>query len=47
MMVIEVYRQRLLLLSYLMKSQVVLNGVRGVEDGSTGSDDQDESIQSL
>lgn len=30
-----------------MEAQVVLNGVRGVEDGPTGSDNQDESIESL
>lgn len=32
---------------YLMEAQIVLNGVRGVEDGPTGSDNQDESIESL
>lgn len=30
-----------------MEAQVVLNCVRGVEDGPTGCDDQDKSIESL
>ncbi len=30
-----------------METQVVLNGVRGVEDGPTGSDNQDKTVESL
>lgn len=30
-----------------MKAQIILDGVRGVEDGPTGSDDEDEAVQSL
>lgn len=32
---------------YLVEAQVVLNGVRGVEDGPAGSDNQDKPIESL
>ena len=30
-----------------MEAQVVLYGVRGVEDGPIGSDDQDKTVESL
>lgn len=30
-----------------MEAQVILDGVRGEEDGTTGSDDQDKPVESL
>lgn len=39
--------QRLAVLQYLVEAQVVLDGVWGVEDDPTGSDDQDKTIESL
>ena len=30
-----------------MEAQVVLDGVRGVEDGPTGGEDHDEAVKSL
>lgn len=32
---------------YLVKAQVVLDGVRGVEDGPAGGDNQDKAVESL
>lgn len=34
-------------MQYLVETQVVLDGVRGVENGPIGSDDQDKTIESL
>lgn len=34
-------------LEYLVKAQIVLDGVRRVEDGPIGSDDEDKAIESL
>lgn len=39
--------QSLAVLQYLVETQVVLDGVWGVEDDPTGSDDQDKTIESL
>lgn len=39
--------QSLAVLQYLVEAQVVLDGVWGVEDDPTGSDDQDKTIESL
>lgn len=33
--------------AYLVKAQIILDGVRRVEDGPTGSDDEDEAVESL
>lgn len=41
------YRKRLVVLQYLVEAQVVLDGVRRVEDGPTGSNNQDETVESL
>lgn len=30
-----------------MKAQIILDGVRRVEDGPTGSDDEDKAVESL
>lgn len=30
-----------------MEAQIILDGVRRVEDGPTGSDDEDEAVESL
>lgn len=35
------------MLAYLVKAQIILDGVRRVEDGPVGSDDQDEAVESL
>lgn len=40
-------RKRLVVIQYLVEAQVVLDGVRGVEDGPTGSDNQDKTVESL
>lgn len=32
---------------YLVKSQIILDGVRRVEDGPIGSDDEDKAVESL
>lgn len=39
--------KRLVVLQYLVKAQVVLDGVRGVEDGPAGGDNQDKAVESL
>lgn len=39
--------KRLEVIQYLVETQVVLDGVRGVEYGPTGSDNQDKTIESL
>ncbi len=36
-----------MVIQYLVEAQVVLDGVRGVEDGPTGSDNQDKTVESL
>lgn len=33
--------------AYLVKAQIVLDGVRRVEDGPIGSDDEDKTVESL
>lgn len=43
----DVHRKTQAVIRYLVEAQVVLDGVRGVEDGATGSEDQDEAIESL
>lgn len=32
---------------YLVKAQIILDGVRRVEDGPIGSDDEDKAVESL
>lgn len=34
-------------LAYLVEAQIVLDGVRRVEDGPAGSDDEDEAVERL
>lgn len=34
-------------LAYLVKAQIVLDGVRRVEDGPAGSDDEDKAVERL
>lgn len=41
------YRKRLVVIQYLVEAQVVLDGVRGVEDGPTGSENHDKTVESL
>lgn len=33
--------------AYLVKAQIILDGVRRIEDGPTGSDDEDKAVESL
>lgn len=41
------YRKSLEVIQHLVEAQVVLDGVRGVEDGTTGGDNQDKTVESL
>lgn len=35
------------MIRYLVEAQIVLDGVRGVEDGPTGGDNHDKTIEGL
>lgn len=39
--------EALFVLQYLVEAQVVLDGVRGVEDGPAGGDNQDKAVEGL
>lgn len=41
------FTEALFVLQYLVEAQVVLDGVRGVEDGPTGGDNQDKAVEGL
>lgn len=39
--------EALFVLQYLVEAQVLLDGVRGVEDGPAGGDNQDKAVEGL
>lgn len=41
------HTRRHVLIPYLVEAQVVLDGVRGVEDGPASGDNQDKTIEGL